>query len=144
MAATIPFTPATIPYDPPRQYVLGVIPAPGSVLDVIVRDFPNIAELVNRAGLAKLYTTDNPVTIFVPTSYVYDPMMLTSDAVKLCRALTIEKTLYRLEYSPSYVLKTLASPNDLYIEKCGGCTTVNGTPLIASITCTNGIIHVIR
>lgn len=146
MTANVPFTPAVIAYDPPRQYVLGAIPAPGSVLDVLTKEFEQTTTLIYRANQQKLYTNASPVTIFVPLSFVYDPNTPVSDAVQMCRSITVPRRLDRmaLKYSSTYVLRTLATPFDILVQNIGGTTTINGIPIINSIECTNGVIHVIE
>lgn len=146
MTANVPFTPAVIAYDPPRQYVLGVIPAPGSVLDVLTKEFGQSTALIYRANQQKLYTNASPVTIFVSLSFVYDPNTPISDAVQMCRSITVPRRLDRmaLKYSSTYILRTLATPFDILVQNIGEMTTTNGIPIIDSIECTNGVIHVIE
>lgn len=148
MIANVPFTPAVIAYDPPRQYVLGVIPAPGSVLDVLTNDskFDQTASLIYRANQQKLYTNKSPVTVFASNSFTYDPDTLISDAVQMCRSITVPRRLNRvaLRYSPTYVLRTLSTPYDILVQNFGQTTTINDKPIVDSIECTNGVIHTIE
>ena len=145
MAANIPFTPSTIAYDPPRQYVLGVIPSPGSVLDVVFKQFDQTAALINRANYQKLYTTASPVTLFVSRSFVYDPNTPISEALQMCKSLTVPRMIDHaaLVYSPTYLLRTLATPFDLLIRRVHDVITVNSIPIVESIMCTNGFIYVL-
>jgi hypothetical protein len=146
MTANVPFTPAVIAYDPPRQYVLGVIPAPGSVLDILTQQFKQTSSLIYRANQQKLYTNVSPVTIFVSMSFVFDPNTPVSDAVQMCRSITVPRRLNRtaLRYSSTYLLRTLSSPFDILVQNNGQTTTINHVPIIDSIECTNGVIHIIE
>ena len=145
MTTNLPFTPSVIAYDPPRKYVLGVIPAPGSVLDIVENDFKQIAALIIRANQQKIYTTTSPVTIFVSASFVYDPNILISEAVQMCRSVTVPRRLDRmaLKYSAEFTLRTLATPFDILIQNIGDVTIVNNRPVVRTIDCTNGVIHVV-
>ena len=146
MTANVPFTPAVIAYDPPRQYVLGSIPAPGSVLDVITNQFKETAALVYRSNQQKLYTTASPVTIFVSESYIYDPKTPVSDALQMSRSITVPRRLDRtaLRYSSTFILRTLSTPTDILVQNIGQTTLINNMPIVDTIECTNGVIHIIQ
>lgn len=146
MTANVPFTPAVIAYDPPRQYVLDVIPSPGSVLDVLTKEFKHIASLIYRTNQQKLYTNISPVTVFVSSSFIYDSNTPISDALQMCRSITVPRRLNRtaLRYSPTYILRTLSTPYDILVQNFGQITTINNSPIIGTIECTNGVIHIIE
>jgi len=146
MTAPISFTPSTIPYDPPTKYVLAVIPKPGSVLDAVTIYFPNVAALIRKANQQKLYTTDNPVTLIISQSFVFDSLISTSTAVNMCRSMTINRNLNieALHYSPIFKLRTLNDPSNVIVSTdTHGIIRINGNPILYSIECTNGTIHVL-
>ena len=145
MTATVPFTPSTIAYDPPAQYILTIVPAPGSILDVVTKQFPNTASLIYKASQQKLYTTDNMVTLVISKSFTYNPHILTSRAIDICRSITVNRKLNfsALRYSPLFILRTLANPVNLLISTIDNITYINDNPVLYSIECTNGIIYVV-
>lgn len=143
MSANGPFTPSVLRYDPPRTYVMGLVPTPGSVLDTLSM-FREFYLLVEKSGQQRLYNV-SPVTVFVPRNFVFDPKMTVSDAIHTLRMLTVVKRLDRtaLRYSQIYVLKTMATPFDLLVETDINTVSVNSVPVTESFDCTNGTVHVL-
>lgn len=143
MSANIPFTPSVVQYDPPRAYVLDIVPTVGSVLDRL-RMFTDFYALVERSGQQKLYNV-SPVTVFVPRKFVFDYDMTQSDAIEYVRMLTVTKRLNStaMKYSPVYILKTMATSFSMTIESSALVTTVDSVPITESYECLNGCIHVL-
>lgn len=117
-----------------------------SVLNILHHLFPDIAAVIHRSGLETLYESKT-ITIFLPEGYKYDKNISISDAVRFCQSMTCVRYLDRvaLNYYTKFILKTLASPYDLTIESFpNGLITVNGSPILTSIKCANGFIHVVQ
>lgn len=146
MAANIPFTSVfSDDYDEDKtSYPIPTEQSINSVLRTLHNFFPDVAAIVHRSGLQSLYES-NTVTLFVPEKYVYDENTTVSDAIKFCQNMTSVRCLDRiaLNYYTKFTLKTLATPYDLTIESFpNGSITVNGSPIVSSIECANGFIHV--
>lgn len=117
-----------------------------SVMNVLNTLYPDISSIIYRSGLHKLYES-NTVTIFIPEKFIYDNRTTVSDAIKFCKNITSIRCLDRiaLNYYAKFFLQTLSTPFDLTIESFpNGLITVNGSPIISSIQCTNGFIHVVK
>lgn len=145
MSANGPFTPSVFPYDPPTSnYVLGIVPTPGSVLDALLSINENLYRLVKKSGQERLYNV-SPVTVFVPRKFHFNENVSPAESLNLLRSMTVMKILTpaSLRYSPVYLLKTMATPYDMVIETNFSSITVNSVPVTESFECTNGVIHVL-
>lgn len=129
--------------DPPKPIEVA---RPGTLLDIIAKQFPNFLALIKKANLEPLYSTVGykKYTVFVPN--VPFPLLDPDTAYRLCKNSTTNGALNlaTLRSSQMYTLDTLSPQNNLFVETntCG--TQIRGKKiLLADIMCTNGIIHVI-
>ena len=141
MTSCGPYSLATITYEPKNLFFVPVIDEK-SILGVLFKRFPLVYSTIKKSGLEKMYASSYFVTLFVDEK-LFDGKSSMNASVDLCRAYTCPRLIndIALKTSKCLVLKTMASPFDILIENYG--KIANGKKIIESISCSNGIIHVL-
>lgn len=153
MTACVPYSEATSLYEPSNVAMLGVSPAPRTVLDFLTRFYPETARLFVENGFSEELNNDprtegDGITVFVYAGYKRpcgDRCRLSSrDAVELCRASYARRKIdaESLASSPLLVLRTTSESNDAIVTNAGRDTFVNGSKVVRSERLLNGYVHV--
>jgi hypothetical protein len=145
MTSCGPYSEATVLYDPNLQRAT-LVSTPHTVLNVVETSFPDTMNLIERAGLTRLYNScidEYEITLFVDKKYKYTDIQKQL-AYQLCKRCTIGKKIDvdALRSSKLMIIKTLSQMNNIIATIDGESIYVNGCKILGLVTCLNGIIYI--
>ena len=118
---------------------------PGTLLDLIMKRYAWLAQIIITAGLANLYNEETTLhTLFVPGGApraIHDR----GEAYEFCKQITVKGKISPEALSSSMIqyVDTLSPFNHLKVESNYDRLTVNGYPVISIECAANGFLYCI-